>query len=163
LSDLNGRTVVLALGNPLRGDDGVGAAVLQKLQQNTLPPAVELVDGGTSGLEIILLVQGCKRAIIIDAADMDCEPGCWKRFTPEQVQLEARDMHLRGTMHYAGLAEALSLGAALDILPPEILILGVQPESLDWQPGLSPAVQNAASQVTQAVMALLESASVASS
>jgi hydrogenase maturation protease len=163
LSDSNGRTIVLALGNPLRGDDGVGAVVLQKLQQNTLPAVVELVDGGTSGLEIILLLQGCHRAIIIDAAELRSKPGSWEQFTPEQVQLEARDMHLRGTMHYAGLAEALSLGAALDVLPHEIVILGIQPESLDWQPGLSPAVQSSVSQVTQAVMALLESSCSSSS
>ncbi len=143
-------TLILALGNPLRGDDGVGAAVLQALQDKPLPD-VTLIDGGTAGLETVLLLEGRDCAIIIDAAEMGEAPGTWRRFSPDQVRLEARDMHLRGTMHYAGLSEALALGEAMNMLPPQIFIFGIQPEEIGWEIGLSEAVTSAVPAVCAAI------------
>lgn len=146
---------MLALGNPLRGDDGVGAAVLaqiaMQLAAEPLAEAVELLDGGTAGLETALLLQGCDRAIIIDAAAMGQKAGDWVRFTPQTATLNGAD--LRGTLHSAGLAEALALGDALGILPPEIVIYGVQPEVVGWEPGLSAPVRAAVPAVCAAVLA----------
>lgn len=145
-------TLLLALGNTLRGDDGIGSGVLDYLQQVELPENVTLIDGGTPGLETVLLMQGYDRVIVIDAAEMDQPPGTCIRFTPDTVRLQSRDMYLRGTLHYAGLAEALSLGEALALLPPEIIIFGVQPQAIDWELGLSEPVAAAIPAVAQAVM-----------
>lgn len=147
------KTLVLALGNPLRGDDGVGAAVLQQLDQMDLPPHVTMIDGGTPGLESVLLLQGYQRAIIIDAADMGREAGEWECFSPQNVDFSRGD--IRGTLHYAGLAEALTLGGVLNILPDEIMIYGVQPEIIGWSPGLSEPVQTAIPQVSTSILSLL--------
>jgi hydrogenase maturation protease len=144
-------TLVLALGNPLRGDDGVGAAVLQALP--ALPPSVTGLDGGTAGLGLVLSLQGYDRAIIIDAADMGETPGTWRRFTPDS--LHTRKPDLRGTLHDAGLAEALLLGEALQALPPEIIIFGIQPREVGWSPGLTPAVAAAIPGLCEAIMGLL--------
>jgi len=151
------RTLVLALGNPLRGDDGVGAAVLDTLRDDALPPSVDLIDGGTSGLELVLILQDYPRAIIIDAAEMGLPPGEWRQFSLDEVLLHARDPHLRGTMHYAGLAEALVLAEALNQLPQDIVVFGVQPETTDWEQGLSAPVQTATTRVGAAVAALIGS------
>ncbi len=144
-------TLVLALGNPLRGDDGIGAAVLSALP--AVPPAVTLLEGGTPGLELVLTLRGYDRVIILDAADMGQPPGTWRRLTPDCLQ--ASDPALRGTLHDAGLAEALTLGAALGVLPPEIIILGIQPGEIGWSPGLSPPVVEAIPALCEAIMSLL--------
>lgn len=136
-------TLILALGNPLRGDDGVGAAVLAALREADLPAGVALVDGGTAGLESVLLMQGYRRAIVVDAAQMGLEAGAWRRFDLHEATLQAGDLSQIGTLHAAGLSEALALGAALGILPPEIIIFGVQPQEVGWEEGLSVAVQAA--------------------
>ncbi len=149
------RTLVLALGNPLRGDDGVGAAVLAQLERMDLPPSVELLDGGTAGLETLLLMQGYARVIVVDAAEMGKPPGTVVRFTRDEVRLGARDMHLRGTLHYAGLAEALALAEAMDMMPPELMVIGVQPHAIDWELALSDAVAAAVPSVCQAVLEAL--------
>jgi hydrogenase maturation protease len=78
---------------------------------------------------------------VVDAADMGREPGTWVRFTPEEVRLGSGDLHEIGILHAAGLAEALALGDALGVLPPEIVIYGVQPSDVGWQPGLSAPVE----------------------
>ena len=153
-------TLVLGLGNPWRGDDGFGTAVIRWLQVRGLPPGVMAVDGGTPGLELVLTLAGdpkgrpYHRALIVDAADLGRAPGEWMRFTPAQAHLRADGARL--SVHAAGLAEALALGEALGTLPEEVVIFGVQPAWLDWQPGLSAEAQAAVSIVGQAVLQELE-------
>jgi len=145
--------LVLGLGNTLRGDDGAGAAVIEALDKRADVPAdVRLVDGGTPGLETVLILQGCARVIIVDAAAMGLAPGAWARFNREDAKLRGTYGGLRGTLHGAGLAEALELGAALGILPGEIIIYGIQPHDVDWSVGLSEEVRRVLPDVCSAII-----------
>ena len=146
--------LILGLGNALRGDDGVGPAVIEWLERQGLPGGVEAIDGGPSGLDIVSTLMGHERAIIVDAANIDRAPGEWVRFTPDMARLKENDTPL--SLHSAGLAEALALGAALNVLPSTIVIYGVQPQSLDWSPQLSDEVQAAVMAVGQAILRELE-------
>jgi hydrogenase maturation protease len=147
-------TLILGLGNALRGDDGVGPAVIEWLDRQALPPGVEAIDGGTSGLDIVSIIMGRERAIIVDAANVGQAPGRWLRFTPDAAQLKENATTL--SLHSAGLTEALALGAALNVLPPTIIIYGVQPQKLDWSAQLSTEVQAAIAEVGQAIMQEIE-------
>ncbi len=146
-------TLILALGNPLRGDDGVGVAILETLVcEGALPEGITLLDGGIAGLETVLLMQGYQRVIIIDAAEIGQVPGVWMRFAPSKAVLQPRNADLQGTLHNAGLTEALTLGEALGILPPEIVIYGVQPQEVGWSPELSAPVQQAVPLICAAIL-----------
>ena len=129
--------LILGLGNSLRGDDGAGPAVVAALSSMDLPPHVELLDGGTPGLETVLLLEGYERVIIVDAADIGLEPGEWRRFTPDTAEIRSDENKLGGTLHAAGLAEALVLAEVLDLLPKTLIIYGIQPKSLDWSQKLT--------------------------
>jgi hydrogenase maturation protease len=144
-------TVILGLGSSLRGDDGVGPAVIEWLDRQGVPSGVETIDGGTSGLDIVSILMGRERAIIVDAANVGQAPGKWLRFTPDAAQLKGNATTL--SLHSAGFAEALALGAALNVLPPTIIIYGVQPQNLDWTAELSEEVQAAVVEVGQAILA----------
>lgn len=108
-----------------------------------LPSQVEVLDGGTPGLETVLLLQGYERVIIVDAADMGLEPGQWRRFTPDTAELKTSENKLQGTLHAAGLAEALVLAAVLDVLPESLIIYGIQPGKIDWSEELTEPLQTA--------------------
>jgi hydrogenase maturation protease len=131
------KVLILGLGNTLRGDDGAGSAAIAALSSMDLPPDVDLLDGGTPGLETVLLLEGYDRVIIVDAADMGLEPGQWRLFTPDTAEIKSSEEKLQGTLHAAGLAEALALAAALEKLPSNLIIYGIQPQSLDWSQELS--------------------------
>ena len=107
MAELMTKALILGLGNPFRGDDGIGTAVIAALREHDLPPNVVALDGGTPGLETVLIWQGYERVIIVDAADMGLRPGNWKRFLPEEAVLPLGEGRMQGTMHDAGLAEAL--------------------------------------------------------
>lgn len=151
MADMVDDTLVLALGNPLRADDGIGMAVLEMLSMTTLPQSITLIDGGTAGLETAILLQGYRRVIIIDAAEMQLPSGTWRRFDHTTLQPTVATP-LTGTLHDAGLNEALLLAEALNILPEEVVIYGIQPESLAWECGISSTVHDIIPDVSAAIL-----------
>jgi len=147
--------LILGLGNPLQGDDGVGCHVAQEFERQSLsgralPDDVEVMDGGTPGVGLLNLFEGRSRVIIVDAAEMGRLPGEVARFRPEDVTLTGST--LRFSLHRSGVADALALAGKLKLALPEIVVFGVQPERVDWGEGLSSHVQAAVSQVIEAVL-----------
>src|SRR5271169_1605977 len=70
------RTLGLALGNPIRSDDGVGIAALRCLEEDPrVPGAVDLVEGGTKGLELVSYIPGMSRLLVLDAVDVGAVAG----------------------------------------------------------------------------------------
>ncbi|MBS1253863.1 MAG: Hydrogenase 1 maturation protease [Anaerolineales bacterium] len=143
-------TLVIGLGNLLRGDDGVGVRVAEALATRDLPDDVEVVDGGTHGLGLVNFMEGRQRVILVDAADVGESPGEFRRFTLDEARLLGDDRHL--SVHAAGLRDALLLAQALDVLPDEVVIFGVQPANLEWYSALSPQVKAALPDLITAVM-----------
>ena len=134
-----GDTLVIGLGNPLRGDDGIGVRVVQSLAEQRLPDSVEVVDGGTQGLELVNVMEGWSRVILVDAAHVGKMPGQFVRFGLDEVELLDGEEPL--SVHAAGLRDALLLAKALGVLPDEVVVFGVQPATLEWRNGLSPEVE----------------------
>jgi hydrogenase maturation protease len=142
--------LVLGLGNPWRGDDGIGPRVVEELTRRGLPEDVTALDGGAGGLDLLYVLEGWERVVVVDAADVGREPGRFVRFTPDEVRLaKATD---RFSLHRAGLSEALALAGALGRDLPEMVIFGVQPAEIGWREGLSPAVQAALPALADAVI-----------
>ncbi len=142
--------MILGLGSPLRGDDGVGCAVAQELAHHRLPENVEVIDGGTPGVGLVNLLEGRQRAIIVDAAEMGRAPGEVVRFLPEDVMLTGSND--RFSLHRTGVADALALARELDLALPQIVVFGVQPGEVGWREGLSAPVQGAVDRVVQAIL-----------
>jgi hydrogenase maturation protease len=142
--------LILGLGNPLQGDDGVGCRVAQELEQYALPDDVEVMDGGTPGVGLLNLFEGRRRVIIVDAAEMGKLPGEVVRFQPEEVTLTGSAQ--RFSLHRSGVADALALARELGLALPDITVFGVQPERVDWDEGLSPRVQAAVHQVIESIV-----------
>jgi hydrogenase maturation protease len=146
-------TLVLGLGNTLRGDDGLGPEVIRWLRDQTLPPHVVIQDGGTPGLELVVTLSAYQRALIIDAADIGRAPGEWVRLSVAQARASRPEAEL--SLHSAGLAEALALGQVMGKLPESLVIFGVQPRQIDWSIGLSAVVQEAVPAIGRAVLSEL--------
>jgi len=146
-------TLILSLGNPLRGDDGVGSAVLEALSApDYLPKDVILLDGYRGGLMNALLCQQYGRVIVVDAALLGGQPGSWKRFTLGDARLSRIDLSTCKTLHNASLAEVLALADALDITLPEVVIYGIQPKEIEWSLNLSEPVREVVPDVCTAIL-----------
>ncbi|NDJ76607.1 MAG: hydrogenase maturation protease [Chloroflexi bacterium] len=134
------RTLILGVGNPLMGDDAFGIRVVEALQGVELPSDVDVVDGGTQGLGLVLVMEPYHRVIIVDAVQMGLPAGTIRRFAWQDVQVNAGQVL---SLHQSDLAAALTLAEALGVLPPEVVIFGVQPHNTEWDQPMSAAVEHA--------------------
>ena len=129
-------TLVVGLGNPLMGDEGVGLCVLERLEEQADRfPDVEFMDLGTGGMTLVHAMAGRSRVILIDCAFMDEPPGTLRRFTPEQVR--SRKPRLRQGLHGGDLLELLELSDRLGELPADVVIFGIQPVDISPRRSLS--------------------------
>jgi hydrogenase maturation protease len=142
--------LIMGLGNPLLGDEGIGVRVVEELKGLELPEGVVVVEGGTTGLGLIGLMEGYERVIIVDAADMGHPPGRVVRFTPLEVQLKTAEAPL--SLHQIGLEEVLALAEALEVAPAELVIIGIQPSLVEVGAGLSPEVEKAIPQIIRIIL-----------
>ncbi len=143
-------TLVLGLGNPLRGDDGIGPRVIESLHRRGLPAGVAALDAGAAGLDLLNLLDGPQRVIIVDAAEMGRAAGAVVRFRPEDVTLTGSAE--RFSLHRTAAADALALADALGIPLPEIVVYGVQPTRVGWGEGLSDEVAAAIPGLVQTIL-----------
>ena len=143
--------LILGLGNPFWGDDGIGPAVVEALAGLDLPPQVEVLDGGTAGLGLLGSIARRKRLLVVDAAEMDRPAGTVVRLRPEEVRRQGAQRPL--SPHQLGLVEVLALAEQLEMAPAEVLIFAVQPGHLGCGQGLSPAVQERLPPLVAAILA----------
>jgi hydrogenase maturation protease len=124
------RTVVLGVGSELYADDGVGVA--RALAATELPAGVEVIEGHVGGLDLLFDMEGADHVIIVDAVEMQREPGEVVVFTPDEVRLLPPGTV--ASLHHIGLEQVLEF-ARLVGLQARLHVVGVQPASV--APGLA--------------------------
>jgi len=139
-------TLIIGLGNLLRGDDGLGPAVVDALRRGA-PRGLTLIESSGHDLAQWLTSDAFDRIVVVDAADLGQAPGSWLHLTPERLA-EASGTRLT---HGMGLAETLELLAALGVPSAPISIYAVQPAVVGWGPGLSREVLGALAAVATAI------------
>ncbi len=143
-------SLVIGLGNPLLGDEGIGARVVEELRELDLPEGVTVVEGGTAGPGLIRLMESYRRVIIVDAADMGHSPGQVVRFTPSEARFKTAEAPL--SLHQIGLGEMLALAEALEVTPAELVIIGIQPRRVEMGAELSPEVEGAVPHIIRLIL-----------
>ncbi|MBC7230430.1 MAG: carbamoyltransferase HypF [Actinobacteria bacterium] len=151
--------VVVGIGNPLHGDDGVGVRALEYLR-GSLPDGVELVEGMIYGPDLLPFLEGRGKAIFIDAIDAGEEPGAVFRFSPREVRQEHGAPSL--SLHDFGLYELIAAAELLGQCPEEVTVIAVQVKSLEVGTELSPEVEAALPHVRRLVLEELGKANGAS-
>ncbi len=66
-ADHTERILIMGIGNYLMGDEGVGVHLAETLEGYTLPPNVDVVDGGTGGFHLLEYFEKYKEVILVDA------------------------------------------------------------------------------------------------
>lgn len=147
------RTVVIGLGNPLMADDGAGLAALARLEQYCFPPDLELVDGGTWGMNLLPTIEAADRVLFLDAINVGAEPGALVTLEREQLP---RFLQTKVSPHQVDLHDVLALAELRGTLPGETVAIGVQPEVVEMRTGLSPVVERGLSSLVHAALSRLE-------
>jgi hydrogenase maturation protease len=134
------KTLVLGVGNKLMSDEGVGVHVIERIAAGyDLPQEVQLLDGGTLGMDLLYYLEGVENLLLVDAVEAHKEPGTI-------ISLEGEDvpsfLSLKISPHQLGVPDMLAAARFKDLYPKRLVLWGVQPEALEIGLDLSPLVES---------------------
>ena len=142
--------LVLGLGNTIMTDDGFGVRVVEALSSRyRFLGEVRLLDGGTLGLDLLPHLEEVERLLIVDSLEMHAAPGTTFRLEGEDVP---RAFASKLSVHQMGVQDLLAVSELMGHLPQELVVWGVQPESIAMGTELTPTVAAAVDPVVEGVV-----------
>ena len=143
---------IIGVGNEYRGDDAVGILIARRLA-TLLPQTVVIIEHSGDGATLMDQWRGADLAIIVDAAKSGVPAGTIHRLDPRKETIPSDFLH--HSSHAFAVAEAVEVARRLGLLPPEMLIFGL--EGIDFGAGspLSPAVDHAQTAVIDEIVSLI--------
>ncbi len=128
--------LIIGMGNVLMQDEGVGVRAVEELESRYhIPDEVVVMDGGTTGTELLAPMRGKRHLIVADAVNTGDAPGTLVRLTDEQVPAF---FQTKLSNHQLGLSDLLALLTLSDEAPEHVTIIGMVPHFLENKLGLSP-------------------------
>ena len=166
------RVLILGLGNILLKDEGVGVHVAKCLQKEDLPDNVEVIDGGTAGLDVLLSQEPPYRLLVIDAIKAGKKAGTvyktrlnvWhpqaqlgdglRTAIAETFGFDAATPpgQSKISLHQVGLLDALRAAEMTNCMPEEITIIGVEPAEVSLGLELTEPVEQSVPRVVKQVL-----------
>jgi len=144
------RILAVGIGNPDRGDDGIGPRIAEMLR-NRVPSGVSVNSRSGDALALLHDWAGFDAVILVDAAAPAGAPGRIHR-VDLAIEPLPRDLGLAST-HAFGIAEAIALAAQLKSLPPRLVIYAIEAVAFTAGADLNPAVAAAAEGVATRILA----------
>jgi hydrogenase maturation protease len=123
------RAVVLGIGNTILTDEAAGVRAAEMLERNyDIPDNVQVIDGGTSGMEMIEDLSHLDFLIVLDVVKTGAAPGTVVKIAGNEIPVFFRR---KLSPHQIGLPDVLASLELLGTMPKEIIVLGVEPISLE--------------------------------
>jgi hydrogenase maturation protease len=115
--------VVIGVGNSLRGDDGAGIAVAERLRE-LLPDGVSVRVCEEEPTRLIDAFEDAELAIVVDAVSTGSPAGTVHRFDASLAPIPSKE--LRSSTHALGIGETVELARALGRLPRRTVVFGIE-------------------------------------
>lgn len=132
------RAVVLGIGNTILTDEAAGVRTVEALEKAfKIPDDVLLIDGGTSGMEMIEDLSNLDLLIVLDVVKTGAAPGTLVKIAGDEIPIFFRS---KLSPHQIALPDVLASLELLDAIPKEIIVLGVEPISLELGMEMTPVI-----------------------
>lgn len=130
---------VLGIGNIVILDEGFGVRAAEALDAAyEMPDNVQILDGGTLGMELMRFIPGTQKLLIIDSINGGAEPGTIFRFTDREVMEHFND---KLSAHEVGIQDVLAFLKVTGHEIPKVVVIGAQPYKLGAGVDLSPEME----------------------
>ncbi|MFA6849642.1 MAG: HyaD/HybD family hydrogenase maturation endopeptidase [Selenomonadaceae bacterium] len=127
---------VLGIGNIVLRDEGFGVRVVEALQREyRFPENVQVLDGGTLGMELLRFVTGTKKLLVIDSINGGAKPGTFFRFENDAVMAHFQD---KLSVHEVGIQDVLALLTVTEKPIKDVVVIGAQPYAVEAGMDLTP-------------------------
>jgi hydrogenase maturation protease len=155
------KTLVIGLGNPILGDDGVGWRIVEEIARITADRNdIEVDTVSLGGLSLMERITGYERVILVDSFFTGKKPVGTVSLFPLTDLPDLPSGHTTA-IHDTSLRNALNVGRSMDIPLPgdeDVQIVAIEAENVyDFSEILSPQVEAAVPKAVEAVLQLIES------
>jgi hydrogenase maturation protease len=141
--------LILGIGNILLKDEGIGVHVVRRLKEMPLPENVEVLDGGTAGLELVDFMENRRKLIVIDAVKNGERPGTIYRLTEKNLKIKPKAIM---SFHEIDFLDALYMSEVMKNRPKEVIVIGVEPKDMSDGLDLSPEIEERIPRIIEIVM-----------
>lgn len=143
--------LIVGVGNPLLGDEAVGARAVENLRRMDMPSDVRILDCGCDLLSLASYIDKPRKIIVIDAIRRGAKPGHIHTFDLDE--LEAIQIR-RTSAHQLQVVDALRLlrQAYQCLTHCRIILMGIEPRSLGLNTELSQEVKESIPELTRLVL-----------
>ncbi len=148
---------ILGIGNTLLKDEGIGIHLLNHIR--TFYPQweekfdIKLIDGGTLSFDLLSLICSDQQLIVLDAINLQQSPG-----TIFSLQDQAMDQFLSQpgkSVHEVSLQDLFDMSRLTEQLPEKRVLIGIQPDTIDWGSELSSDVKQALPEAVEKIQKIL--------
>jgi hydrogenase maturation protease len=149
------KTIVIGLGNPILGDDGVGWKVVEEVQRQWQGAGVDFEFLSLGGLGLMEHLIGYQRAILVDSFASEDDLG--SILILKLSDLPNYSAYHTASAHDTSLQNAIELGRSMGAdLPDDVEVVGISTKHIyNFSEELSPAVAEAVPFAAHIVMDLL--------
>ncbi|MEE8588378.1 MAG: HyaD/HybD family hydrogenase maturation endopeptidase [Sulfurimonadaceae bacterium] len=152
MSDAN--YAILGVGNILEKDDGMAVYATAFLEQNyTFEPAIDIINGGVEGINLLNHFMEYDRILILDTISIDDEPGTVYHIPSSELTGYGLNS---GGAHEIGVLQCLDILEMMDKPLPESSVLGIIPEEITLHIGLSETLTKQFTIYIETVVKILE-------
>lgn len=149
MSDIIGDIIIVGIGNPYRGDDAAGWAVIDGLK-DTIGSAIELIKERGGVAELIDIFSRYKSVYLVDACRSGGFVGSWRRIDVHKQPI--MEENAQTSTHGFSLSQAISLAKNLDQLPNKLILYAINGDNYSISNELSPAVAKSVDSVIKAIL-----------
>lgn len=143
------RAVLLGVGNILLTDEGVGVRAVERFgERYALPEGVEILDGGTSAMEMLDELENLDLLVVVDCVRVGKAPASVVVLTDDEVPAFFRQ---RLSPHQVGLSDVFATMLLTGRAPRAIVVIGVQPVAIELSMSLTPEVEAVMPEVFDAI------------
>lgn len=148
-------TLLLGIGNIFLGDEAIGVRIIEAIEKRfDIPPGLDIIDGGTSGMEMLQDMANRDHLIVVDAVTSKKHaPGSVLLFRDQEVPVM---FTTKISPHQLGLSDVLSALTMTDEFPKKLTLIGIVPENLEFNTPFSDTIVNVFEKVIDHVLELLE-------
>jgi len=127
------KTIILGVGNMILGDDGVGIHVVNEVKKQIHDPDVTIDEAITGGMNLLDLIVGYEKAIIIDAVKSDTA----KTGSVERIPISSFNTMHSCNPHDVSLIEAIEMAKKLGEtrIPKKIIVIGIMMKEIPCEFG----------------------------
>jgi hydrogenase maturation protease len=149
------RSVVLGVGNVLLTDEGAGVHAARHIQRALHEREdVVVIDGGTLSFTLAPDIENADRLIVLDAAQLHAPPGTVQAFFGAGMDRFLGRPRL--SVHEVSLTDLLDITRLTTGIPPQRVLLAIQPHTIDWGEQLTDEVGEGVARAVALALALVE-------